>query len=73
MPKDESILEQLPPPSRQQIEANVRVQIGGQFVEQIVGLEADKAMLQNELTLARRRIAELEARLAPVEPAHADD
>lgn len=65
------------PPTREEILANIRQQNSGHLVEQVINLEADKAVLTNELTVARRRIAELERaeaeRLtAMVEPSDAD-
>lgn len=60
------------PPSREEIIASIRQQNSGHLVEQVINLEADKAVLLNELTVARRRIAELERQLAPVESADAD-
>lgn len=68
MPRDgNTALPQPPeqlPPTRQQIELNQRNTIAAQWLDG----EVDKAVLQNELIAARRRIAELEAQLAPVEP-----
>jgi hypothetical protein len=60
------------PPSREEIIASIRQQNSGHLVEQVINLEADKAVLLNELSVARRRIAELERLVAPVEPADAD-
>lgn len=62
----------LKPPSREEIIASIRQSNSGHLVEQVINLEADKAVLANELSLARRRIADLERQLAPVEPEDAD-
>jgi hypothetical protein len=48
------------PPTREEILANIRQQNSGHLIEQIISLEADKAVLINELVTARRRISELE-------------
>lgn len=54
--------QQPPPkmPTRDEIIAQIRQQNSGHLVEQIISLEADKAVLINELVAARKRIAELE-------------
>lgn len=74
MPRDGTLPAPQPPkpPSREEIIANIRQQNSGHLVEQVINLEADKAVLANELSLARRRIADLERQLAPVEPEDAD-
>lgn len=73
MPRDGTLPSQPPQPpklpTREEILANIRQQNSGHLVEQVISLEADKAVLTNENVLLRRRVAELEAALpAPVEP-----
>lgn len=74
MPRDGTLPTPPPPkpPSREEIIASIRQSNSGHLVEQVINLEADKAVLMNELSLARRRIADLERQLAPVEPIDAD-
>lgn len=65
MPRDGTIPQKPPqPPSREEIIANIRQQNSGHLIEQVINLEADKAVLTNELVLLRRRIAELEREAA---------
>lgn len=52
------------PPTREEIIANIRQQNSGHLIEQIIELEADKAVLVNELITAKRRIKELETKLS---------
>lgn len=70
MPRDGTLPQppQRPAPTREEILAHIRLQNSGHLIEQVIGLEADKAVLMNELVAAKRRIAELEKQLAPVEP-----
>lgn len=58
-------------PTRDEILAQIRQANSGHLIEQVINLEADKAVLMNELAAARRRIAELEAQPATVEPTEA--
>ena len=65
MPRDGTIPSPPPqqpqrPPTRDEIIATIRQQNSGHLIEQIINLEADKAVLINELVVARKRIAELE-------------
>lgn len=63
MPRDGTFQQQPPrpaSPTREEILAHIRQQNSGHLIEQIISLEADKAVLMNELAAARRRIAELE-------------
>lgn len=62
MPRDGA----LQPPTREEILANIRQQNSGHLVEQIISLEADKAMLSNEIVLLRQRIAQLESTVEPI-------
>lgn len=55
------------PPTREEILANIRQANSGHLIEQVISLEADKAVLMNELVAARQRVAELEHQLATVE------
>jgi hypothetical protein len=52
------------PPTREELVLGQR----NQMVAQLLDAEADKAMMMTELVVLRRRIAELEKQLAPVEP-----
>lgn len=75
MPRDGMLPQQPPPqqrqPTRDEILANIRQQNSGHLIEQIISLEADKAVLINELVAARKRIAELEAAGITIEPTNA--
>lgn len=50
-------------PTREEILANIRERNSGHLIEQIIGLEADKVMLGNEIRFLRFRIEELEREL----------
>lgn len=56
-------------PTREEILAQLRQQNSGHLIEQIINLEADKAVLMNEIVILRRRLAEIER--ATVEPTDA--
>lgn len=55
-------------PTREEILHQIRQQNSGHLIEQVISLEADKIVLTNECATLRRRVAELEKQLAPVEP-----
>lgn len=62
MPRDGA----LQPPTREEIIANIRQQSIANFIEQIINLEADKAMLTNDNVLLRQRIAQLESTIEAI-------
>jgi hypothetical protein len=61
-----------PLPTREQIIAGIRQQNSGHLIEQVINLEADKAVLSNQVIALRQRIAELEREIATVETTNGD-
>lgn len=51
-------------PTRDEIIANIRQQNSGHLIEQIIGLEADKVVLMNEVRVLQLRVRELEQQLS---------